>query len=53
MTRLIDLLQDAMPVEIWLDLASQLEQEAASKNAIDRKYHAAKVCAILNAEVQL
>lgn len=53
MTRLIDLLIPVLPADVWLELANQHEQANAAKNAIDRKYHAAKVCAILSSEVQL
>jgi len=52
MTRLIDTLADKMPADVWLELANQLEQIAAAANAIDRRYHSAKVSAILNTEVQ-
>jgi hypothetical protein len=51
MTRLIDTLADKMPADAWLELVNQLEQIAAAANAIDQRYHSAKVCAILRGEV--
>ena len=53
MSRIIDLLVPALPADVWLELANQLEQQSAAKTYLERDYHANKVCAILNGGVQL